>query len=120
MTLTTKLNRRSVLAGTGASIAVLSAPNIARAQARDIRIGYITALSGARAEFGESDPWMLEQVKKITDNGLSIGGNTYSVEFIVKDNQSNPNRSAAVGNELIQRGCFGCDGSQRGGQKHVL
>ncbi len=25
------------------------------------------------------------------------------VEFIVKDNQSNPNRSAAVGNELIQR-----------------
>ncbi len=103
MPLSKTLSRRSVLAGTGASLSLLAAPSIVRAQARDIRIGYITALTGARAEFGESDPWMLEQVKQITDQGLTIGGNTYSVEFIVKDNQSNPNRSAAVGNELIQR-----------------
>lgn len=97
------LSRRNVLAGAGASFSLLAAPNIVRAQSREIRIGYITALSGARAEFGESDPWMLDQVKKITGNGLAIDGKTYSVEFIVKDNQSNPNRSAAVGNELIQR-----------------
>mgnify|MGYP001826624019 CR=1 FL=1 len=103
MSLIKPWSRRSVLAGTGASLGLLAAPNIVRAQSRDIRIGYITALTGARAEFGESDPWMLEQVKKITDQGLTIGGNTYSVEFIVKDMQSNPNRSAAVGNELIQR-----------------
>ena len=103
MTAGSSLTRRSMLAGSAASIGALAAPNIVRAQARDIRIGYITALSGSRAEFGESDPWMLDQVKKITANGLSVGGNTYSVEFVVKDNQSNPNRSAAVGNELIQR-----------------
>ncbi len=103
MTARSSLTRRSMLTGSAASIGVLAAPNIVRAQARDIRIGYITALSGSRAEFGESDPWMLDQVKKITANGLSAGGNTYSVEFVVKDNQSNPNRSAAVGNELIQR-----------------
>ncbi|WP_286134956.1 ABC transporter substrate-binding protein [Neptunicoccus cionae] len=103
MTFKTKLNRRALLAGTGTTFGLLAAPGILRAQARDIRIGYITALTGSRAEFGESDPWMLEQVKKITDEGLTIDGNTYSVEFIVKDNQSNPNRSAAVGNELIQR-----------------
>lgn len=103
MLIKSNLNRRSVLAGSAASLGLLSAPSIVRAASRGIRIGYISALSGSRAEFGESDPWMLEQVKKITDEGLTIGGNTYSVEFIVKDNQSNPNRSAAVGNELIQR-----------------
>lgn len=97
------LTRRSVLAGSAASLGMLAAPGIVRAASRDIRIGYITALTGSRAEFGESDPWMLEQVKKITDNGLTIGGQKYSVEFVVKDNQSNTNRSAAVGNELIQR-----------------
>lgn len=98
-----KLTRRSMLAGSAASLGILSAPTIVRAASRDIRIGYITALSGPRAEFGESDPWMLEQVRKITKNGLTIGGHTYSVEFIVKDNQSNANRSVVVGNELIQR-----------------
>lgn len=97
------ITRRKVIVGSAATLGALATPNIVRAQAREIKIGYITALSGARAEFGESDPWMLEQVKKITDQGLEIGGNKYSVEFVVKDNQSNPNRSAAVGNELIQR-----------------
>lgn len=95
--------RRAFLASSAAAAGVLAAPSIVRAARREIRIGYITALSGPRAEFGVSDPWMLEQVKKITDQGLTIGGNTYSVEFLVRDNQSNLNRSAAVGNELIQR-----------------
>ena len=69
MTARSSLTRRSMLTGSAASIGVLAAPNIVRAQARDIRIGYITALSGSRAEFGESDPWMLDQVKKITADG---------------------------------------------------
>lgn len=103
MTTKPSLTRRSLLVGSAASVGMLSAPSIVRAASRDIRIGYISALSGPRAEFGASDPWMLEQVKKITEKGLTIGGHTYSVEFVVKDNQSNPNRSAVVGNELIQR-----------------
>ena len=82
---------------------MLAAPSIVRAAGREIRIGYITALSGPRAEFGASDPWMLEQIQKITKDGLTIDGNTYSVEFLMRDNQSNINRSASVGQELIQR-----------------
>jgi branched-chain amino acid transport system substrate-binding protein len=98
-----RVSRRAFIAGTAATAGVLSAPSILRAQDRTIRIGYITALSGPRAEFGASDPWTLEQMRKLTAEGLTIGGNTYAVEFIVKDNQSNLNRSAVVGNELIMR-----------------
>ncbi len=72
VTSSNRLSRRAILAGSGASLGLLAAPSIVRAQARDIRIGYITALTGARAEFGESDPWMLEQVKKITDRSKSV------------------------------------------------
>lgn len=103
MLLTHKPTRRGLLAGGAASLGLLAAPGILRAQALEIRIGYITALSGPRAEFGASDPWMLDQIKTLTKDGLSIGGNTYSVEFLMRDNQSNANRSASVGQELIQR-----------------
>jgi branched-chain amino acid transport system substrate-binding protein len=103
MTGFTTLSRRAFLATGTAAAGLLAAPAIVRAQARELRIGYITALSGPRAEFGASDPWMLEQIQKITKDGLSIGGNTYSVEFVMRDNQSNVNRSASVGQELIQR-----------------
>lgn len=103
MIITNRLSRRSFLASGSAAAGLLAAPSIARAAAMELRIGYITALSGPRAEFGASDPWMLEQIQKITKDGLSIGGNTYSVEFLMRDNQSNVNRSASVGQELIQR-----------------
>lgn len=98
-----KLSRRSFLATSAAGAGMLAAPSIVRAASRNIRIGYITALSGPRAEFGASDPWMLKQIEGITKKGLTIGGHTYSVEFLMRDNQSNVNRSASVGQELIQR-----------------
>jgi len=97
------LTRRSFLAGSAAAASTLAAPAIVRAAAREIKVGYITALSGARAEFGASDPWMLEQARKAVEGGLKIDGRTYSVESLMRDNQSNPNRSASVGNELIMR-----------------
>jgi branched-chain amino acid transport system substrate-binding protein len=98
-----RLPRRSFLTGTAATAGLLAAPSVSRAQNRAIRIGYITALSGPRAEFGASDPWMLEQVNAALGGGLSVGDTTYEVEIIMRDNESNVNRSADVGNELIQR-----------------
>lgn len=103
MTAKLHLPRRTFLAGTAAATGLLAAPHVVRAQARTIRVGYITALSGVRAEFGTSDPWMVEQINKVLANGLDINGTQWQVEILVRDNQSNPNRSASVGNELIQR-----------------
>lgn len=97
------LPRRSFLAGSAAAAGLLAAPHVVRAENRVVRIGYITALSGPRAEFGASDPWMLEQVNTLLSNGLQIGGQQYQVEILMRDNESNVNRSASVGNELIQR-----------------
>ena len=97
------LPRRTFLTGTASAAGLLAAPSISRAENRAIKIGYITAMSGPRAEFGASDPWMLDQVNAVLKDGLSIGGTTYDVEILMKDNESNVNRSADVGNELIQR-----------------
>lgn len=98
-----KTSRRQFLGSSAAVAATLATPNIVRASERELRIGYISAQSGPRAAFGASDPWMLAEIEKITKNGLKIDGNNYSVEFLMADNQSNVNRSASVGNELIQR-----------------
>lgn len=97
------LPRRRFLAGSAAAAGLLAAPSVARAQNRRIRIGYITALSGPRAEFGASDPWMVEQVNTLLRDGLMIDGTSHEVEILVRDNQSNVNRSASVGQELILR-----------------
>ena len=97
------LPRRTFLASTAAAIGALAAPRIVRAEDAKIRIGYITALSGPRAEFGTSDPWHLEQIQALLKDGLKIGDVTHEVEILMRDNQSNVNRSASVGNELIQR-----------------
>lgn len=101
------LPRRSVLkVGVNAGIAAatgLSMVSPAHAQSKTIKIGYVTALSGVRANFGEADIWNLERIKKSLEKGLSLGGKDYKVEIILKDNQSDINRSAVIGNELINR-----------------
>ncbi|MEO9517557.1 MAG: ABC transporter substrate-binding protein [Paracoccaceae bacterium] len=103
MTLLKPISRRLFLGTTAAGAGVLAVPSIVRAQSRELRIGYISAQSGPRAEFGSSDTWMLSKIEEITKDGLDIGGHKYSVEFLNADNQSNMNRSTSVGNELIQR-----------------
>lgn len=77
--------------------------NIRRSRSRVLRIGYITALSGVRANFGEADPWTLERIRAHLKDGLTIHGIKYDVEIIVKDNQSDQNRSSAVSNDLLLR-----------------
>lgn len=76
-------------------------PSIARADARSIKIGYIGCLSGPRKDFGAATPWVLDRVKATLKGGLSLGGNNYAVEFILKDNQSDANQTNVVAKELI-------------------
>lgn len=98
-----KFSRRTFLTTSLAGAGTLAMPNIIRAQSREIKIGYITALSGPRADFGVSDEWTVSQMKALLKDGLKLEGGNYSVEIVVKDNQSNVNRSASVGQELILR-----------------
>lgn len=95
--------RRQVLGSAAAGTAALALPGLALAQSRPIRIGYITALSGVRANFGEADRWQLEKMQAIAKKGVTAGGKTHAVEIVLKDNQSDPNRSLQVANDLVLR-----------------
>jgi branched-chain amino acid transport system substrate-binding protein len=104
-----KLSRRKLIGGAAlgvAGAALLGRPQlfgIRRSRSRELRIGYITALSGVRANFGEADAWTLERIRVALRGGLVIHGERYAVEIIVKDNQSDQNRSSAVSSDLLLR-----------------
>src|SRR5213594_1619703 len=102
-----KVSRRAFLKAGGvaglASAAGALHVNIARAQSRTLKIGFIGAQSGVRANFGETTPWMIERIRTAVKDGVKVGGKSYAVEILVKDNQSDPNRSSVVGSELVLR-----------------
>jgi branched-chain amino acid transport system substrate-binding protein len=94
-------SRRSVLKGIGAGTAALAMPNIARAKGGTIKVGFITPGTGPMALFGETDGFAVNRIKKLLADGLEVNGETYDVEIIVKDSQSDSNRAAEVAGDLI-------------------
>ena len=59
--------------------------------------------TGPIAAFGEADPFILEQVQKLLEPGISNGGKTYPVQILSRDSQSSTARSSEVAAELILR-----------------
>ena len=99
-----KTTRRQALKwSAGAAASALFAPSIVRAQGSTIKIGYVGSLAGIRAAFGETEAWTLEKMKAHLANGLEVGGKTYNVELVIRDNQSDPNRSNSIASELVLR-----------------
>ncbi|HVW67345.1 MAG TPA: ABC transporter substrate-binding protein [Steroidobacteraceae bacterium] len=109
--LQTRLSRRRFIGGAalgalaagGGVLGTLAHLRATRNASRTIRIGYITALSGVRANFGEADLWTLGRIRSALKDGLVIGGKRYAVEIVVRDNESDPNRSATVSGDLLLR-----------------
>jgi len=77
----------------------LKSPAIA--QARAIKLGYVSPLTGPLAAFAEADNFILGNFKEATKAGIKLGNATVPVEVVVKDSQSNPNRAAEVAKDLI-------------------
>ena len=77
--------------------------NIARADARTIKIGLIQSYSGVRANFSEPDAYVLGKVQALVKNGLKVGKSTYAVEIVKQDNQSSIAGTAPVANNLLLR-----------------
>ena len=99
-------SRRDVLKGlaAGAGVAAIGLPSGAFAQSEGtIRIGYIDQLTGIRSNFGETAPWVVEQVQEVLKGGVEIDGKLWDVEILVRDSQSDPNRMGSLGNELVLR-----------------
>jgi branched-chain amino acid transport system substrate-binding protein len=101
------LTRRSFIkatASTGAALAAgpVFAPAV-HAQARPIKIGYVSPATGPLAPFAAADEFMLQQFREATKGGLKVGNATRPIEVLLRDSQSNPNRAAEVAKELIVR-----------------
>jgi branched-chain amino acid transport system substrate-binding protein len=94
------VGRRRSLALATAAVAF---PSLALAQSGPIKIGYVTALSGVRAPFGVADEWHFARIRALLKNGFESGGKRYPIEIVLKDNQSDPNRSQQVASDLVLR-----------------
>lgn len=97
------LSRRTFLkAGTAAlaAPAILTATR-AYAQNPTLKIGYVSPATGPLAGFAEADGYIIDGINKAFAGGLQNNGKSWSVEIIVKDSQSNPNRAAEVASQLI-------------------
>jgi branched-chain amino acid transport system substrate-binding protein len=97
--------RRSFIASSAAAGAALAAgPVLApavHAQARPIKIGYVSPATGPLAPFAAADAFMLQQFREATKGGLKVGSTTRPIEVLLRDSQSNPNRAAEVAKTLI-------------------
>lgn len=93
--------RRRFLQGTAAFAA--ASLGVPRAFASDdtIKIGYLTHRTGPFAPFAEADAFILDNASKALAGGLTTGGKKYKVEFVARDDQSNPDRQSNLAAELI-------------------
>ena len=100
------VDRRRVLQGLAGGVAATSAMTLfapAVRAAKPIKIGYVSPKSGPLAAFAEADDFVLGEFRKLVKDGIKIGSQSYAVEVVTKDSQSNPNRAAEVAKELITR-----------------
>lgn len=99
------LTRRGMMAhGLAATAAGVFAPSLLRAQPRGVKIGYVGSLSGIRGIFGETEAWTIAQIQARLADGLQTAdGSRIPVELVIRDNQSDPNRSASIAQELVLR-----------------
>jgi branched-chain amino acid transport system substrate-binding protein len=107
--------RRSLLKGMGAGALAVGAGGLLSAcgnikgagsssSAGTITIGFITPLTGDLADFGASDRFVLDTVRKLSayTKGFKVGGKTYKVNIVVQDSQSSSTRAGQVAQQLIQ------------------
>src|SRR5216683_6740912 len=97
------IDRRTLIKYSAASSAALAtgvcAPAIA--QAKTIKLGYVSPQTGPLAAFAEADNFIIANFKEAAKAGIKLGMGTIPVEVVVKDSQSNPNRAAQVAKDLI-------------------
>ncbi len=92
------ITRRRLLKSATATGFVVGAGGLAMpalAQGKTVKIGYVSPQTGPLAGFAEADAFAIDAFTRVAaEKGLSV-------EVIVKDSQSNPNRAAQVAQELI-------------------
>src|SRR5438874_4284593 len=98
------VSRRSTLALMGAGVATFAAAWVARAQAKTIKVGMPTILSGRVAQLGTSSRnGVMIEVEKVNAAGGLAG---HQIELVVRDSKGQPQEAARVARELVNSdGC---------------
>jgi branched-chain amino acid transport system substrate-binding protein len=98
-----RLNRRqfTALAGAAALAPALSTRALGNTPETTIRIGWVGPRSGPLGIFGEADAWLSQALGANYANGITIGGQTYGIEVILVDTQSDPVRASQETRDLI-------------------
>src|ERR1700674_4969956 len=98
------MSRRSTLALMGAGAVTIATPWVARAQAKTIKIGMPTILSGRVAQLGTSSRnAVLMEVDKVNAAGGLAGRR---IEMVIRDSKGQPQEAARVARELVNSdGC---------------
>lgn len=69
---------------------------------REIKVGFITPLTGSGASFGIPDQYCVDRAKEAIGDGVVCGdGLKHPVSITIKDCQSDSNRAAQVAGDLI-------------------
>lgn len=98
------VSRRQVLGGLAAGAAITGFPHIAGAQAKAIRVGMPTILSGRVAILGTSGRAAVQLAFRQINEAGGIGGRT--LELVDRDSKGRPDEAAKVTRDLINNdGC---------------
>ena len=99
-----QMNRRAVLALAAGAAGVMAAPWVARAQAKAVKVGMPTILSGRVAQLGTSSRNAAQmEVEKANAAGGLAGR---PIELVVRDTKGQPQEAARVARELVNSdGC---------------
>jgi len=72
------------------------------ATAGTLKVGFVSPQTGPLAGFGEADQYVIDTMTAyFAENPIEVNGESYSVEIITKDAQSDPKRAGEVAAELI-------------------
>src|SRR3981081_2603241 len=98
------MSRRSTLALMGAGAVTFATPWVARAQAKTIKVGMPTILSGRVAQLGTSSRnAVMIEVDKVNAAGGLAGR---QIEMVIRDSKGQPQEDARVARELVNTdGC---------------
>ena len=66
-----------------------------------IKIGFTAPLTGPLAGFGEANEFIMAGINALVADGMMLGDQSYTVEFVVKDVQSNSDTAASQAGSLI-------------------
>ena len=101
------ISRRSLLKGLGGGALAVGASGLLEACSSKVKgsgtsstdkivIGFVTPQTGQLAGFASGDNFVVDRIRG-TDaytKGFKVGSKTYSVDILVKDSQSDPNRAS--------------------------